>query len=63
MTLHDYVNSKIPEYSKTMYLEGYSPQQILTAVRNKMLRDMEERQEDTENTFPDINIISEVRIR
>ena len=48
------INSKIPEYYPTMFLDGYTPQQILMAKRNQMLQ----RQTDSE-----IKITSEVKIK
>ena len=45
MTLADYYNRNIPEYYDTMYLDGYTPDQIMTAFRKKMYRDYEARQE------------------
>ena len=44
MTLADYYNRNIPEYYDTMYLDGYTPDQIMTAFRKKMYRDYEARQ-------------------
>ena len=38
MTLADYYNRNIPEYYDTMYLDGYTPDQIMTTFRKKMYR-------------------------
>ena len=35
---------KIPEYYDTMYLDGYTPYEILHATRKKMYREYQERQ-------------------
>ena len=32
------INSQIPEYYPTMYLDGYTPQQIVMAKRRQMLQ-------------------------
>ena len=66
MTLADYYNRNIPEYYDTMYLDGYTPDQIMTAFRKKMYRDCEARQEAKRaeaNEIPNVKIISEVKIR
>jgi hypothetical protein len=68
MTLADYYNRNIPEYYDTMYLDGYTPDQIMTAFRKKMYRDYEARQEAKRaeaeaNEIPNVKIISEVKIR
>ena len=44
-----------------MYLEGYTPEQILAAVHRKLLREAKERMEAEE--IPVVKIISEVRIK
>jgi hypothetical protein len=36
---------RIPEYYDTMYLDGYTPYEILYATRKKMHREYLERQE------------------
>ena len=60
MTIYDNYNESIPEYYKTMHLDGYSPEQILQAARKKIIQDHEERQEDT---VPDVSVASEVNIK
>ena len=63
---------RIPEYYDTMYLDGYTPYEILYATRKKMHREYQEREaaaqrvkEDAErNTIiPTINFNSTVRVR
>ena len=60
MTIYDKYNESIPEYYNTMYMDGYSPEQILHAARRKMIQNFEDRQEAAE---PDASIVSEVTIR
>ena len=60
MTIYDKHNQNIPEYYNTMYMDGYSPEQILHAARRKMIQNFEDRQEAAE---PDASIVSEVTIR
>lgn len=47
-------NSQIPEYYPTMYLDGYTPQQILMAKRRQMLQSQ---------TIDEIKVTSEVKIK
>ena len=35
---------RIPEYYDTMYMDGYTPYEILYATRKKMFREYQERQ-------------------
>lgn len=70
MTLPEYYARKIPDYYDTMYLDGYTPQQILYAVHRKMYREYLEReeakrkaQEEKDNIIiPTINFKTNVRI-
>ena len=61
MTVIDYHNRRIPEYYDTMYMDGYTPEQIMTAFRKKLAREREERREATE--ISNVKIISEVKVR
>ena len=61
MTLFDYYDRKIPDYYDTMYLDGYTPEQILYSAHRKMVREIEARREAKE--IPNFKIISEVRIK
>lgn len=71
MTLSEYYDRQIPEYYDTMYLDGYTPHQILHAVHRKMYREYQEReaakcreQEEKElYSIPKINIKMNVRMR
>ena len=68
MTLFDYYDSKIPDYYDTMYMDGYTPEQIMYAAHRKMVREIEarkaaQRAKAEENEIPNVKIISEVKIR
>ena len=68
MTVIDYHNRRIPEYYDTMYMDGYTPEQIMHAAHKKMQRMYEEREaakraEAEANEIPNVKIISEVKIR
>ena len=53
----DTQQKKIPEYYPSMYLAGYSPQQILTALRKKMVENAE-----SEDDY-EITIISKTGVK
>lgn len=61
MTVAEYYDRQIPEYYPTMYMDGYTPQQILYAAHRKMYQDHLERQEEAE--VPALNIQSVVKIK
>ena len=68
MTLLENFHKDVPEYYDYMYLDGYSPEQILHAAHKKMMRQVEEREaaqraEAEANELPNVKIISEVKIR
>ena len=68
MTLLENFHKDVPEYYDYMYLDGYSPEQILHAAHKKMMRQVEEREaakraEAEVNEIPNVKIISEVKIR
>ena len=68
MTLFDYYDSKIPDYYDTMYMDGYTPEQIMYAARKKMQRKYEVREaakraEAEEKEIPTVKIVSEVKIK
>ena len=42
MTLFDYTQRKTPEYYPGMYLDGYSPDQILAAKHRQMFQEQED---------------------
>lgn len=65
MSLSDYYDSKIPDYYDTMYLDGYTPDQILYSVHRKMVREIEARKraKAEANEIPNVKIVSEVKIK
>ena len=68
MSLIDQYFRNIPEYYDTMYMDGYTPEQIMHAAHKKMQRMYEEREaakraEAEANEIPNVKIISEVKIR
>jgi hypothetical protein len=68
MTLSEYYDRQIPDYYDTMYLDGFTPDQILHAAHRKMIREYEarkaaQRAEAEANEIPNVKIISEVKIR
>ena len=68
MTLLENFHKDVPEYYDYMYLDGYTPEQILHAAHKKMMRQVEERKaaqraEAEANEIPNVKIISEVKIR
>ena len=68
MSLIDQYFRNVPEYYDTMYMDGYTPEQIMHAAHKKMQRMYEEREaakraEAEANEIPNMKIISEVKIR
>ena len=68
MSLIDQYFRDVPEYYDTMYMDGYTPEQIIHAAHKKMQRMYEEREaakraEAEANEIPNVKIISEVKIR
>ena len=61
MTIMEQLNGDIPEYSRYMYLQGYTPEQIMAALHKKMLREVKERADAEE--IPVVKIISEAKIK
>ena len=39
-----YPKKKLPDYYPTMYLDGYTPEEIRMALHNKMIKEYAERQ-------------------
>ena len=57
----------IPEYYDTMYLDGYTPYEILHATRKKMYREYQEREAAKqrareESIIPTLNFKSTVKV-
>ena len=68
MSLIDQYVRNVPEYYDTMYMDGYTSEQIMHAAHKKMQRMYEgqeaaKRAEAEENEIPNMKIISEVKIR
>lgn len=61
MTMFDYYDSQIPEYYDSMYLDGYTPEQILYAKKRQMIQEFEGRKEQAEIT--NLKIRTEVKIK
>ena len=67
MRINEY-HKNLPEYYDTMYMDGYTPEQIRYAAHRKMVREYRERQaakraEAEEKEIPNVKVISEVKIR
>ena len=43
MNIQEQYFKGVPDYYPSMYLDGYTPQQIMYAVRNKMIREYKKR--------------------
>ena len=63
MNIGDYYNRNVPDYYPYMYLDGYTPDQIMYAHHKMMRQQIEDRMAQKEPTTQNIKIISEVRIR
>ena len=55
MTLAEYNSRKIPPYYDTMYLDGYTPQEIYQAHKKRMIDELIEKEEN-----PTVEIVSEI---
>ena len=62
MTLENYRFREIPEYYDWMYLDGFTPDEILYALHKKMDRQQTEQEELTDSV-DSIKIKSEVKIK
>lgn len=64
MTMLEQFGRYIPDYYPTMYLDGYTPYEILQATSRKMYNDHLERQEEADNIIiPTINFNTTVKIK
>lgn len=52
----------VPDYCDRMYLDGYTPEEILYAFHRKMDREQEEREAPNEG-FDSIKVKSEVKLK
>lgn len=62
MTLENYRSREIPEYYDWMYLDGFTPDEILYALHKKMNRQQAE-QEELADSVDSIKVKSEVKIK
>lgn len=62
MTLENYRFREIPEYYDWMYLDGFTPDEILYALHKKMDRQQAE-QEELADSVDSIKVKSEVKIK
>ena len=62
MTLVDDNFKNVPEYYDWMYLDGYTPEEIMYAFHRKMDREQAER-EALEEGFDSIKVKSEVKLK
>ena len=67
MTLSEYMNRQVPDYYDWMYLDGYTPYQILQAKHKQMVNDYLAREEaqkeaEPEAYIPNITFKSVVKI-
>lgn len=66
MTLSEYMSRQVPEYYDWMYLDGYTPEQILYAKHRQMYNDYlsrKEAQKEPEFVIPNITFKSVVRVK
>ena len=68
MSLISNFHNNVPEYYDTMYMDGYTPEQIMHAAHKKIQRMYEEqkaaqRVAAEENELPTVKIVSEVKIK
>ena len=61
MTMLEQFGRYIPDYYPTMYLDGYTPYEILQATSRKMYNDHLERQEEA--IIPTIHFNTTVKIK
>ena len=58
MGLFNEIYGKVPEYYPTMYMDGFTPEQIRYALKKKILREYEDA-----HTINEIKITSRVKIK
>lgn len=61
MTMLEQFGRYIPDYYPTMYLDGYTPYEILQATSRKMYNDRLERQEEA--IIPTVHFNTTVKIK
>lgn len=60
MNYAEFLNRDVPDYYDTMYMDGYTPEQILIAHRKMMREMLLEDEEEQENDF---SIVSQVKVK
>lgn len=60
MNYLDFMNRNVPDYYDTMYMDGYTPEQIIMAHRKMMREMLLEEDEEQENDF---SIVSQVNVK
>ena len=65
MTLFDYYDRRIPDYYDWMYLDGYTPEEIMYSVSRKICRESQEREnaEIDQSDTTKVKIKREVKVR
>lgn len=63
MTLADAYFKHVPDYYPSMHIDGYNPEEIYYAIRKKMLKQKEAREEEQEDILPNVKIVSEVKVK
>ena len=64
MNIQEQYFKGVPDYYPSMYLDGYTPQQIMSAVRNKMIQEYKKRKmAKTEPEITEFKITSEVKVK
>ena len=65
MSLVDDYFRHVPEYYDSMYLDGFTPEEIMYALSKKMNREIAEREANggTPPSFDAVKIKSEVKIK
>lgn len=59
--MKDFLYKNIPDYYKTMYLDGYTPEQILVAARKTFYQEYIDSKDSAE--LDRLHITSEVKIK
>lgn len=64
MNIQEQYFKDVPDYYPSMYLDGYTPQQIMYAVRNKMIQEYKKRKmAKAEPEITEFKITSEVKVK
>ena len=64
MNIQEQYFKGVPDYYPSMYLDGYTPQQIMYTVRNKMIQEYKKRKmAKTEPEITEFKITSEVKVK